>query len=149
MGLIDDLGRGPIGLDTVVFIYLIEEHPKYLPLVEPIFTAVSDGTLDVVTSGVTLLEALVHPYRTGDAARAERYEDILTRSRGVHIIDLDRSVLRGAARLRAALRVKTPDALQLAAALMAGCPAYVTNDHALPAIPNLRIVQLRDYVTSV
>jgi predicted nucleic acid-binding protein len=68
--------------------------------------------------------------------------------RSVHVIDLDRSVLRAAARLRAALGVKTPDALQLAAALMAGCPAYVTNDRALPAIPDLRIVHLRDYVTS-
>ncbi len=148
MGLIDELGRGPIGLDTVVFIYLIEEHPHYLPVVEPIFTAVNDGTLDVVTSGVTLLETLVQPYRTGDAVLAQRYEHVLTRSRGVHVIDLDRPVLRTAARLRAALRVKTPDALQLAAALMAACPAYVTNDRTLPPIPDLRIVQLRDYAAS-
>jgi predicted nucleic acid-binding protein len=64
-------------------------------------------------------------------------------------IDLDRSVLRAAARLRAALRLKTPDALQLAATLLAGCPAYVTNDRALPAIPGLRIVQLHDYAESL
>jgi predicted nucleic acid-binding protein len=148
VGLIDDLGRGPIGLDTVVFIYLIEEHPHYLPVIEPIFTAVSDGLLDVVTSGITLLETLVHPYRRGDAALAERYERVLTQSRGVHVIELDRSVLRAAARRRAALRLKTPDALQLAAALLVGCPAYVTNDATLPGIPGLRIVQLRDYLPS-
>ncbi len=29
MGLIADLGRGPVGLDTVVFIYFIEEHPRF------------------------------------------------------------------------------------------------------------------------
>jgi hypothetical protein len=29
--------------DTVVSIYLIEEHPRYLPLVEPLFHAVEDG----------------------------------------------------------------------------------------------------------
>jgi predicted nucleic acid-binding protein len=147
VGLIDDLGRGPIGLDTVVFIYLIEEHPHYFPAIEPIFRAVSDGALDVVTSGITLLESLVQPYRRGDAALAQRYERILTQSRGVHVLDLDRFVLRAAARLRAALRLKTPDALQIAAALLAGCPTYVTNDRALPAIPGLRVVQLHDYAT--
>ena len=40
MGLIDELGAGPVALDTSVFIYFIEEHPQYLPVVEPVFAAV-------------------------------------------------------------------------------------------------------------
>jgi hypothetical protein len=35
MGLMADLGGGPVGVDTAVFIYFIEEHPQFLPLVEP------------------------------------------------------------------------------------------------------------------
>jgi hypothetical protein len=42
--------------------------------------------------------------------------------------------------------VKTPDAIQLAAALGARCTAFVTNDRELPATPGLRILQLRDYL---
>ncbi len=34
MGLMADLGRGSVGVDTVIFIYLIEEHPRFLPLIE-------------------------------------------------------------------------------------------------------------------
>ena len=77
---------------------------------------------------------------------ADRYEALLTQSRGICLVDLDRPLLRAAAHLRAAIRVKTPDALQLTAALAAACTAYLTNDRALPRIPGLRVLQLRDYV---
>ncbi|MGH7322467.1 MAG: type II toxin-antitoxin system VapC family toxin [Candidatus Rokuibacteriota bacterium] len=146
MGLIADLGRGPVALDTVVFIYFIEEDARFLPAVEPIFSGVDGGRWEAVTSALTLLETLVVPFRSGNTALAERYEAILTRSRGFRLVDLDRPLLRAAAQLRAVVPVKTPDALQLAAALSAGCTAYVTNDRALPRVPGLRILQLRDYV---
>jgi len=58
VGLIDDLGSGPVALDTPPFIYFIEEHPRYLPIVQPVFAAMTAGTLAGVTSGLTLLETL-------------------------------------------------------------------------------------------
>jgi predicted nucleic acid-binding protein len=148
MGVMADVGRGPLGLDTAIFIYFIEEHPEFLRLIAPVFAAVAGAKLEAVTSAVTLLETLVVPYRAGDAQLAERYEIVLTRSRGVRLVDLDRPLLRSAAQLRAATSVKTPDALQLAAALRARCTAYLTNDRELPPIPGLRVLQLRDYVRS-
>jgi len=146
VGLIDDLGRGPIGLDTAVFIYFIEEDPRLLHIVEPLFAAIDRGILEGVTSSLTLLEVLVVPYRVGDFSLAERYEALLTRSRGLRLVDLDRALLRSAALLRATLRLKAPDAIQIAAALAARCPAFLTSDRKLPAMPGLRILQLRDYL---
>lgn len=143
--LLGDLDSGPVALDTAVFIYLIEEHAGFLPVVGPVFAAIDEGRLQAVTSGLTLLETLVVPYRHGNIALADRYEALLTHSRGLRLLDLDRPLLRAAAQLRAALSVRTPDALQLAAALGAGASAFVTNDRALPRIPGLRILQLRDY----
>ncbi len=145
MGLITDLGRGPVGLDTAVFIYFIEEHPRYLPVVAPVFSAVASARLPAITSGVTLLETLVIPYSSGNTALASRYEALLTRSRGIRFIDLDRPLLRGAALLRSRFSVRTPDALQLAAALSGRCTVYLTNDRSLPHIPGLEILQLKDY----
>lgn len=63
MGLIEDLGRGPVGLDTAVFIYFIEEHPRFLPLLDPIFSGVDAGQWEAVTSGVTLLVMCGDPCR--------------------------------------------------------------------------------------
>ena len=111
MGLRAALGRGPVALDTAAFIYLIEEHPRYLPLLAPLFREADEGRRRLVTSALTLLEVLVVPYRAGDAALAERYEAVLTRGRGLDLVDLDRAVLHGAAQLRAHSRIRTPDAL--------------------------------------
>ena len=141
-----DLGDGAVGVDTAIFIYFIEEQRQYLPLIDPLFKAADEGRREIITSALTLLEVLVVPYRSGNRLLAGRYEALLTRSRGVRIADLTREQLRGAAQLRAVTGVKTPDAMQLAAALTAGCTAFLTNDRRLPVIPGLRILQLASYV---
>ena len=148
MGLMNDIGSGPVGVDTVIFIYFIEEHPQFLRVIEPLFRQVDDGRVELITSALTLLEMLVVPYRTGDYLLASRYESILTRSRGVRVADLSRDHLRAAAQLRAKTGVKTPDSLQLVAALAAGCTTFLTNDRQLPAVPGIRILQLASYSRS-
>ncbi|MFY9820458.1 MAG: PIN domain-containing protein [Thermoanaerobaculia bacterium] len=104
--------------------------------------------LQEVTSSVTLLETLVLPVRKENWALADRYEEILTDSRGVELVAIDLSLLRAAAHVRAATGMKTPDALQIAAAQSAGCRVFVTNDNRLPPIPGLRVLKLDDYVES-
>lgn len=148
MGLMEDLGRGPAGVDTAIFIYFIEEHPHFLPLVEPLFRAADQGRIELTMSALTLLELLVVPYRKGDHVLASRYDSILTRSRGVRMVDITRDHLRAAAQLRAASGVTVPDALQLATAVAGGCTAFVTNDRDLPAVPGIRIRQLASYLRS-
>ena len=139
-------GEGPAALDTVAFIYWIEENRDYLDVVASLFRAADDGDLEIVSSALTLLEVLVVPYRAGQLHLADRYEALLTRGRNVRLLEIDRAQLRAAAQLRAIHGLRTPDALQLAAALSARCTAFVTNDRRLPDIPGLQILQLRDYV---
>ncbi len=148
MGLLSELGLGPVAIDSAAFIYFIEEHPAFLPIVEPLFEAVDSGALAAVTSSITLLETLVVPLRAGDHALAQRYEALLTESRNLKLVPLDLAQLRGAAQLRAVTRLKTPDAIQLAAALSEGCKAIVTNDSRYPSLPGLRVLQLEDYLGS-
>ena len=146
MGLIEDVGDGPVGLDTVAFIYWIEEHPRFLPIVEPLFAAIDAERIQAISSTLTLLEVLVVPYRVGDLPLAERYEDLLTRSRGLRLMEIDRAQLRAAAQLRGVHPgVKTSDAIQLCAALNGGCKSFVTNDRDLPPVPGLRVLQLKSY----
>jgi predicted nucleic acid-binding protein len=146
MGLMADLGQGPVGADTAIFVYFIEEHDRFLALLEPLFREVDQGRRQLVTSALTLLEVLVVPYRSGDHLLATRYETLITRSRGVRAADISRDHLRAAAQLRAATGIKTPDSLQLVAALAAGCTSFLTNDRDLPSLPGLRVLQLSSYV---
>jgi hypothetical protein len=52
MGLMADLGGGPVGVDTAIFIYFIEEHPQFLPLIELLFREVHEGRKELVTSSL-------------------------------------------------------------------------------------------------
>ena len=117
-----------------------------MPVVEPLFAEADSGSRELVTSALTLLEVLVIPYRSGDHALAERYDKLLTHSRGVRVVDVSREQLRDAARLRARTNIKTPDALQLTAAVTSGCIAFVTNARRLPSVGSMRILQLKDYL---
>jgi predicted nucleic acid-binding protein len=126
--LLDDVGRGAVAIDTAVFIYFIEEHPRYPPLIAPLFEEAARGKRELVTSAVTLLDLLVVPYRVGNLQLAQRYEVLLTRSGGVRVIDITRDQLRAAAQLRAATAMKTPDALQVAAAFGSSPPIWNMSD---------------------
>jgi predicted nucleic acid-binding protein len=143
--LIEALGS-TVAIDTAIVIYFIERHERYVDVVRPLFEAADRGELELVTSGVTLLEVLVAPYRAGDAGLAERYEALLTRSRGLTMVDLGRPVVRAAAQLRAIHRLRTPDALQIAAALSRGCSSFLTNDRRLPSLPTLGVHQLAEFM---
>jgi predicted nucleic acid-binding protein len=144
VGLTDDAGAGTIALDASAFIYYIEDDPRYAPLLEPVFTR-AGRDVAVVTSAMTLLEVMVLPIRRGQVQLAEKYDQLLTRSRGVKLVDITRDQLRAAASLRAVLPIKTPDALQVVAATSTGCKVFITNDRRLPVIPGLRVIQLSDY----
>jgi hypothetical protein len=50
----NDLGRGPVSVDTAIFICFIEEHPTFLPFVEPLFREADGGRRELVTSALTL-----------------------------------------------------------------------------------------------
>lgn len=65
---------------------------------------------------------------------------------GLDLVPLDIPLLRLAAQLRAGTRIKTPDSLQVAAAMIRACPALVTNDRDLPELQGLRVLRISDFV---
>ena len=52
---------GLVYVDTNVAIYTVEKHPRFGPLLRPLWTAVSGGEARVLASEFALLEALVGP----------------------------------------------------------------------------------------
>lgn len=142
MDVIEALGAGPVAVDTAAFIYWIEDHPTMAPIVAPIFHGADRGDFTICTSALTLLEVLVVPYRVGNLELAAAYEDLFGNAGGVDMVPIDSDVLREAARIRASSRVRTPDAIQLATAVVRGCSSFVTCDRGFPSLPTMRIVTL-------
>ena len=141
MGWIDILQEKTVGLDTAPLIYFIEENPAYIETVRFFFEAMDRGDFLVVTSTVTLLEVLVHPFRSNNRKLAAEYRDILLNSK-LTILEVSTSIAEQAAQLRAAHNIRTPDAIQVSAALSAGASHFLTNDIRLPEIPSIQIFSL-------
>ena len=123
-----------LALDTAPLIYFIEEHPLYLPRVEPLFAALDRGEVRFVTSTVTLLEVLVQPIRFGDSILMRRYREVLLDAVGLDTIPVSPQIAQEAARLRAIHRPGIADAIQLATALLEGATVFLTNDARFPTL---------------
>jgi predicted nucleic acid-binding protein len=131
-----------VGLDTTPLIYFIEENPTYLGMVYPFFEAMDRGEFNVVTSIVTLLEVLVHPFRRGDTRLAQQYRDILLDAESLTTIFLSQDIAEEAARIRADHNIRTPDAIQMATVIHEGASFLLTNDAGFPSLPGLTVLVL-------
>jgi predicted nucleic acid-binding protein len=128
MSLLDSLPEGcPVGVDTAPFIYFIEGHDVYGPLIRPFFAQrVKPGLNQIITSVVTLSEMLVQPLRDERTDAIERYRRLLTHGRNVKLVAIDASVAEKASNLRAMHGIRLPDAFQIAAALQHGARYFLT-----------------------
>lgn len=142
MAWIDSLRGQIVGLDTTPLIYFIEKHPDYVNIIRPFFKAVKDGKCEVVTSTITLLGTLVRPLKLGDKYYAEKYRTILLRTKGLTIVPVSAEIAEVAASLRAKYNVHFADSIEMATAINGGASTFLTNDLALPSLPNLKVLTL-------
>ncbi len=139
---VDDALQGgtKLGLDTAPFIYLVENNPAYVAVVEKIFRRIDAGAVQGFSSIITLAEVLIHPKQLGDAALETQYRNILLSGRNFTLLSLDTLLADASADLRARYRLRLADSLQIAATLSAGCEAFLTNDRGLKRVTELRIL---------
>ena len=135
-----------VGLDTNIFIYLVEDHPRYSDWCELLFGRIQRREIIAVTSTVTLLEALVLPYRLQNDGLAQKYyallysfPNLIWHSVSIEIADL-------AAELRVRYRLNTPDAIQIATTIEANGTAFLGNDKGLKKVREIECFALEDII---
>lgn len=140
------LGHKHIGLDTMCFIYQFAQDSRYSLLTHSIFELMEYKKILSTTSTISVIETFVLPEQHGDQLLLSEYEKIFLNLPGLTIIPIDWQVARLTARLRAEYpKIRIPDAIQLSAALLRGCKAFVTNDEQLRQIREIPVLLLRDY----
>ena len=141
-----DLLRGRlVAFDTAPLIYYIEEKEPFHGIVAPFFDAIGSDIFQSLTSIITLEEVLVVPFRDGRLDLVEGYRNVLLNAAGLQIWNVGQQIAEEAAHIRATYRrIRTPDALQMATAVVAGADYFLTNDKALPDLPNLEMVVVDD-----
>jgi predicted nucleic acid-binding protein len=122
-------------LDAAPVIYLVERVSPWVGAVEARFRTPG---LVLVASDLTRLECRVHPLRRGDAALLAEFNQFFAAAVR-ETVPLRAEILDRATEIRAAYGFRTPDAIHLAAAEVAGCDAVYTNDHRLDHFTGLAI----------
>jgi predicted nucleic acid-binding protein len=143
MGSLTIPAAGMVYLDTNSIIYSVERHPDYWPLLQPVWRAAQGKTIEVISSDLVLMETLVGPLKSGDTALVNAYEQLFQQAQ-TRLLPITHPILREAARLRATTKLRTPDALHAATALLSGCVLFVTNDVGFRNITGLPVEILDD-----
>ena len=133
-------------MDTAPIIYFIEKNPKYLGVLKPVFLEIDTGRIEAITSTITLLEVLVHPFRTKNDILAEKYRDILLYSGGLTTFEIFHEVSEMSSKLRAKYSIRTPDAIQIAVGLLYRASKFLTNDSALKKVSDIDVMVLDDFL---
>jgi predicted nucleic acid-binding protein len=115
-------------LDTMVFAYHLADHPDYSSLTTAVLGAVESGALTGLATTLTLAELLAQPARAGDRRAMQEYELFLTHFPHLRLTPVDADLARETALVRAETGLRTPDAIQVAAARLHRADAIVTND---------------------
>jgi len=131
-----------LGIETAPFIYFVERHPTYIQRMRSVFERVDAQRLQLITSIITLTEVLVMPIENAHIHFQREYRDMLLNTEGISTLPVNVAIAEQAAELRAKYRLRTPDALHLATALVSGCDAFLTNDLALKKVTDLKVLVL-------
>jgi predicted nucleic acid-binding protein len=135
---IDSLVGGALVLvDSAPIIYFLEGHKQFGPRFQPLFEAQSLGHVRFAVTTIAIAEVLTGPAQADDDELVRRYRTILE---SWHVVDLTPDIAEVAARLRTSLRLKLPDAVQVASALSINAAALITHDRDFSRVRTLQII---------
>ena len=122
-------------LDTAPVIYMVENVPIYALAVDK---RLSDPEIERVVSDLTRMECRIRPLRDGNMDLLKDFDDYFNEVVS-EIISLSREVVDYATEIRAQYEFKTPDSIHLAAACVAKCNIFFTNDHRLDRFDKISV----------
>lgn len=144
---IADMPARRVYLDANVFISAFESDDRISDAIwQMLDIAIIREGLHLFTSTLSLAEVLVRPLRADDAELEQDYRDFLSGDAPVTLIDIDRTILTAAARLRASSRLVgqprliIPDFIHAATAAHCNCTLVMTADLRFPLVGGARVV---------
>jgi predicted nucleic acid-binding protein len=122
--------------DSVILIYYLEGAPPFQARAATHLASLWAAGASVVISDLVRLECRVQPLRFGDRAALAQY-DALFAQPNVEWVPITTAVFDRATVLRASF--KLGDSLHLAAAALAGCDRFLTNDNRLSKFSDIPV----------
>lgn len=132
------LAEGALVLvDSAPIIYVLESDRRHAARFRPLFERQASGGIRFAVTTITIAEVLTGPIKAGEEALAKRYRAAME---SWHVIDLTADIAESAARFRAKLGLRLPDAVQVASAISVNADALVTHDRDFSRVRNLAVL---------
>lgn len=134
-----------IAVDSMIFIYLFEDDTRFIDEVHPILKNAERGKSSLITSVISVAETLSPTKYLVDKVTPTKIQQFFRETQGLTIYPVDWNIAVEAAFLRQKHRfLKTPDAIQLATALVYKATTFITNDTEFKklSLPELTIKTL-------
>lgn len=129
----------------MVFIYHFDRVEPYFTHTTKLFTKAQRGEYEVVTSLISVIEALsFRDYRLSPEIIKE-INIYFQEAKYLHVVEVNWDIAQKAATLRREYKhLRTPDAIQLATAIVSQANIFITNDTKLKtlSLPGLTIKTL-------
>ena len=124
-------------VDSAPIIYVLEGHPRLAARFKPLFDRHARREIAFAVTTITIAEVLAGPLNAGDEALVKRYRAVLE---SWQVVEPSADIAESAARLRASLNLKLPDAVQAASAFSVNADALVTHDRDFPRVTALKVM---------
>jgi len=131
--------------DSMMFIYWLEDNPRFAKRVAGIRARMQERCDALITSAFTLGEVLAGAYRKGAGQAADEVRRVLL-SHLSEVVPFTAETADHYARIRAMSGITSPDAIHLACAAQAGTDLFLTNDSSLvgKVIPGIQFIDSLD-----
>lgn len=137
-----------VGLDTSPLIYAFDAIEPYAKPVTSLLRMAENGQLKLFVSGITELELMVKPLSQNDRHALRQIRLLMEKFPNLHLVPVRREVLQLAAKLRAKERLRTPDAIIAASAILTRCDCIVGNDRTMQKkLQSISYLCLDDFVS--
>jgi predicted nucleic acid-binding protein len=144
MGRLSLSGGLQVYLDANILIHSAEGHPVFMDGVDRITAALDAGRIQGISSELSYAEVLVKPLREKNNHVIAIFDELFRNHAFVEMIPITRPILRIAAELRGTIKVKLPDAIQIATALSRNCRYFATQEERLRMLNGMTRVSLAD-----
>ena len=132
-------------LDTTPLIYFLDEDIHFGEKTKDILEEILSDGKEMISSVLTCMEYMVYPYRVGNQEKIEVFHEFVD-DNDIKLIPISAEIAHKAAQIRAGYKdFKAMDSLQLAAADLAGCDVFLTNDNQLKQYKEIKCITVEEW----
>ena len=131
--------------DSMLFIYWLENNPRFAPRVDQIRSRMEERHDQLITGAFTFGEVLAGIYRKASPDFAHRIKGLLENAVS-EVVPFDVETANHYARIRGTLGFRPADSIHLACAAHSGTDLFLTNDSQLVGknVPGIQFIAALD-----